>query len=47
MPLKNTIKEIGGTAIINGSILSVATFTNLELGLKILLLILTIIYTAD
>ena len=47
MPLKNTIKEIGGTAIINGSIFSVATFTNLELGLKILLLILTIIYTAD
>ena len=47
MPIKSTIKEIGETAVINGSILSVTTFSNLELGLKILLLIVTIIYTAD
>ena len=47
MPIKNTIKEIGETAAINGSILSVTTFSNLELGLKILLLIVTIIYTVD
>tara|TARA_R110002012_G_scaffold315398_1_gene529184 strand:+ start:4896 stop:5111 length:216 start_codon:yes stop_codon:yes gene_type:complete len=47
MPIKNTIKEIGETAVINGSILSVTTFSNLELGLKILLLIVTIIYTVD
>ena len=47
MPIKNTLKEIGETAAINGSILSVTTFSNLELGLKILLLIVTIIYTVD
>jgi hypothetical protein len=45
--MKNTLKEIGETAFVNGSILSVTTFSNLELGLKILLLIITIVYTAD
>jgi len=45
--MKNTIKEIGETAIVSGSVLSVTTFSNLELGLKILLLIVTIVYTAD
>ena len=47
MPIKSTLKEIGETAVINGSILSVTTFSSLELGLKILLLIVTIIYTVD
>tara|TARA_Y100000401_G_scaffold20916_2_gene13994 strand:+ start:1509 stop:1706 length:198 start_codon:yes stop_codon:yes gene_type:complete len=47
MAIKNTVKEIGETAVVNGSILSVTTFTNLELGLKIILLVITIIYTID
>ena len=47
MPIKNTFKEIGETALMNGTVLSVATFSNLELGLKILLLVITIVYTFD
>jgi|TARA_R100000084_G_C4611440_1_gene128321 hypothetical protein len=45
--MNNTLKEISGTAIVNGSVLSVTTFSNLELGLKIILLIITILYTLD
>ena len=33
--------------IINASTLGVTTFTNIEMGLKILLLVLTIGYTLD
>jgi len=47
MPLKNNLQEVAEVTGINATILSVTTFTNLELGLKIALLLISIIYTAD
>jgi len=47
MPIKSTINEIAEVVSVNGVILSVATFSNLEVVLKIILLIITILYTAD
>ena len=47
MALKQLAKEVGDVLVINTTILSVATFSNLEILLKILLLILSIMYTAD
>ena len=34
-------------AVVNGTVLSVTTFSNLELALKILLLVISIAYTID
>jgi hypothetical protein len=47
MALKQLAKEVGDVLILNTTILSVATFTNLEIILKILLLVISIVYTAD
>tara|TARA_R100001244_G_scaffold38202_1_gene34639 strand:- start:220 stop:402 length:183 start_codon:yes stop_codon:yes gene_type:complete len=47
MALKQLAKEVGDVLVINTTILSVATFSNLEVVLKILLLVLSIAYTAD
>ena len=47
MPIKTTIQEISEVAVLNGTVLSVTTFTNLELALKILLLVVSIAYTID
>ena len=47
MALKQLAKEVGDVLVINGTVLSVATFSTLEVVLKILLLIISIIYTAD
>jgi len=47
MALKQLAKEVGDVLIINTTVLSVATFSNLEVVLKILLLIISIVYTAD
>ena len=47
MPIKTTIQEISEVAVLNTTVLSVTTFTNLELFLKILLLIVSIAYTID
>tara|TARA_R110000824_G_scaffold6164_7_gene28355 strand:- start:450 stop:632 length:183 start_codon:yes stop_codon:yes gene_type:complete len=47
MALKQLVNEVGDVLVINTTILSVATFSNLEILLKILLLILSIMYTAD
>ena len=47
MALKQLAKEVGDVLIVNTTILSVATFTNLEILLKIILLLVSIIYTAD
>jgi hypothetical protein len=47
MPLKQITKEIGEVIGVNGVILSVTTFTNLEVVLKILLLVVSIVYTVD
>ena len=47
MALNEVAKEAGQVLIINTTVLSVATFSNLEIVLKIILLIISIIYTAD
>ena len=47
MALKQITKEVGEVIAVNTTILSVATFSNLEVILKILLLVVTIAYTVD
>ena len=47
MPLKEITKDIGEVLGVNSVILSVTTFTNLEIVLKIILLVISIIYTID
>jgi hypothetical protein len=47
MPLKQITRDVGEVLGVNTAILSITTFTNLELFLKILLLVITIIYTID
>ncbi len=47
MNIKNTIGDGLQVAAINTTVFSIATFTNLEIILKIILLLVTIFYTAD
>jgi hypothetical protein len=47
MALKALAKEVGDVVILNSTILSIATFSNIEVVLKIILLVISIIYTAD
>jgi hypothetical protein len=47
MPIRKTIQEVSEVAVVNGTVLSVTTFSNLELALKILLLVISIAYTID
>tara|TARA_B110000037_G_scaffold69490_1_gene84064 strand:- start:190 stop:357 length:168 start_codon:yes stop_codon:yes gene_type:complete len=47
MPIKKTIQEISEVAVLNTTVLSVTTFTNIELALKIILLVISIAYTID
>ena len=47
MPIKTATKEIAGVLGLNGVILRVTTFTDLEVILKLLLLVVSIVYTID
>jgi hypothetical protein len=47
MPIKQIVKEVGEVVGVNSVILSVTTFTNIEVALKIILLLVSIIYTVD
>ena len=47
MALKQLVSEVGDVLILNTTILSVATFSNLETLLKIVLLLVSILYTAN
>ena len=47
MALPQITKEIANVLGVNVTILSITTFTNLEIALKILLLVVSIIYTVD
>jgi len=47
MPFKQITKEVGEVLGVNTAILSITTFTNLEVVLKIILLLVSIIYTLD
>ena len=46
MPIQKTLAEIGQVAAVNSTALAL-TFTELEAGLKILLLFVSIIFTID
>ena len=45
MALPQITKEIANVLGVNATILSITTFTNLEVALKILLLVVSIVYT--
>jgi hypothetical protein len=47
MALPQITKEIANVLGVNATILSITTFTNLEVVLKILLLVVSIVYTID
>ena len=47
MALKQLANEVGDVLLLNTTVLSLATFSNLEVVLKIILLVISIIYTAD
>jgi|TARA_R110000796_G_scaffold19722_2_gene59200 hypothetical protein len=47
MPIQKTIQDSLEVAAVNGTVLSVTTFTNLEIALKIILLVVSIAYTLD
>ena len=47
MPLNTLTKEVGEVIGVNAAILIITTFTNLEIFLKILLLVVSIVYTVD
>ena len=47
MALKELAKETADVLILNTTVLSVATFSNIEVVLKIILLVISIVYTAD
>ena len=47
MPIQKTVQDTLEVAAVNGTVLSVTTFSNLELALKIILLLISIAYTVD
>ena len=47
MPLEYLTKEVVQVIGFNSIILSITTFTNIEVALKILLLVVSIVYTVD
>jgi hypothetical protein len=47
MPLEYITKEVVQVIGFNSIILSITTFTNIEVVLKILLLVVSIVYTID
>jgi len=47
MPIQKTVQDSLEIAAVNGTVLSVTTFTNIEIALKIILLVISIAYTVD
>jgi len=47
MPIQKTVQDTLEIAAVNGTVLSVTTFTNIEIALKIILLVVSIAYTID
>jgi len=47
MPIQKTVQNTLEVAAVNGTVLSVTTFSNIELALKIILLVVSIAYTID
>jgi len=47
MPIQKAAQDTAEILAVNSTILSITTFTNLELALKIILLVVSIFYTVD
>ena len=47
MPIQKAAQDTVEILAVNSTILSITTFTNLELALKIVLLVVSILYTID
>jgi hypothetical protein len=47
MPIQKTAQDTAEILAVNTTVLSVTTFSNLELALKIILLVISILYTID
>ena len=47
MPIQKTVQDTVEIIGVNATVLSVTTFTNIEIALKIVLLIVSILYTID
>lgn len=47
MPIQKAAQDTAEILAVNSTILSITTFTNLELALKIVLLVISIAYTID
>ena len=47
MPIQKTVQDTAEIIGVNATVLSVTTFSNLELALKIILLVVSIFYTVD
>jgi len=47
MPIQKAAQDTAEILAVNSTILSITTFTNLELALKIVLLVVSILYTID
>ena len=47
MPIQKTAQDTAEILAVNTTVLSVTTFSNIELALKIILLVISIAYTID
>ena len=47
MPIQKTIQNSLEVAAVNGTVLGLTTFSNIEIALKIILLVVSIAYTID
>jgi hypothetical protein len=47
MPIQKTVQDTLEVATVNGTVLGLTTFSNIELALKIILLVVSIAYTID
>jgi len=47
MPIQKTVQDTLEVATVNGTVLGLTTFSNIELALKIVLLVVSIAYTID
>ena len=47
MPIQKTVQDTLEVATVNGTVLGLTTFSNIELALKIILLVVSIFYTVD
>ena len=47
MPIQKTVQDTLEVATVNGTVLGLTTFSNIEIALKIILLVVSIAYTID